>query len=164
MARTPASEQLSLDGYFLLPERDDAAGSLNISLRFRNALTRALKQSPDSRSAVAARMTDLLFGDADDGEVTKAQIDAWTAPSRGAWRMPVEYLPAFVKATGAYWLLDDIAGPLGCRVLAGEEVALAELGAIALQKRQLSARESALKKSVGEEATARLAGKLGGGQ
>lgn len=162
MSRTPVSEQLSLDGYFLLPEQDGTAGSLNISLRFRNALSRALKQCPDSRVQVAARMTDLLFGDADEGEVTKAQIDAWTAPSRGAWRMPAEYLPAFIRATGAYGLLDDIAGPLGCRVLAGEEVALAELGAIALQKKHLSSRETALKKSMGESATAKLAAKLGG--
>lgn len=93
--------QLDFDRYFEVPKvAAPAAGSLNVCVEFRNGLARAVKESPLSRAEIAARMTDLVFGDAGDGDISKTQIDAWTAPSREAWRFPLEY-PRIQHAAGA---------------------------------------------------------------
>lgn len=127
----PHPRQLNFDGYFEVPrEPEPTAGSFGFDLELRNLLARAIKECPKSRAAIAAAMTDLVFGDAGDGEITKAQIDSWTAPSHGEWRFPLCYLPAFVKATDSVWLLDRIAGRLGCKVLAGGQIMDAQIGAV----------------------------------
>ena len=147
--RNRDSEQLDMQRYFDVPrEPAPQPGSSNFTLQLRNALSRALKETPHSRVDVAARMTDLLFGDAGDGEVTKAQLDRFTAPSAEAWRFPLEFLPAFVQVTGAVWLLDLVAERCGCRILEGEQALLAELGAIILHERRLKSARARLEKSV----------------
>lgn len=124
------------------------SGAMNVSVELRNALARALKECPLSRTEVACRMTDLLFGDVGEGEVSKSQLDAWTAPSKGDWRFPLEYLPAFVQVTGAVGLLDWVAGKCGCRVLQGEQALLVELGAIMLHERRLKQARTNLERRV----------------
>ncbi len=119
-------------------------------LSFRNGLARALKESSLSRAQVAARMTDLMYGDAGESEVTKAQIDSWTAPSRDAWRFPLSHLPAFIQATGAVWLLETVAAACGCVVLTDEQAGLIELGEIRATQVRLDARERALLKDLPE--------------
>lgn len=59
----------------------------------RHLLSRLLTDAPCDRSEVAARMSRLLGVD-----VTKHQLDSWTAESREGWRFPLEYLPAFERA------------------------------------------------------------------
>lgn len=150
--------------YFDVPrERRPNPGSCNFTLQFRNALSRALKEAPLSRIEVAAKMTELLFGDAGDGEVTKAQLDRYTAPSAEAWRFPLEYLPAFVQATGAVWLLDLVAERCGCRILQGEQALLAELGAIILHERRLKSERARIEKTVGSDVLDSLIKRIEGG-
>ena len=156
MARRGDDRQFSLDGYFAVPrEPDSTPGAFAFSLELRNLLSRAMKESPLSRYALAARLTDLIYGDAGEGEVTKAQLDSWSRSS-DAWRFPLEVLPAFVEATGAYWLLDKVAERCGCRVLIGEDAVLAELGAVSTLRERLGKREAALKKSVPDSVLRRL--------
>lgn len=155
-------EQLTLDGYYAVERPAHASGSLDFDRELRAALTRAVKETPKRRAEIAAEMTDLVFGEIGETEITKAQIDAWTAGSKIEWRFPLQYLPAFVQATGAVWLLDLVAGKCGCRVLVGEQALLAELGAIHLQKRELAARETAIKKAVPKPLLERLFNDVGG--
>ena len=79
---------------FEIPEPAPLAeGSLNFAIELRGLLSQALKDCPHSRWQVAARMSELL-----GAEVTRYQLDAWTAESREPWRFPVEYLFAFEVA------------------------------------------------------------------
>ena len=102
------------------------------------------------------------FGDAGEGEVTKAQLDSWTAPSRDAWRFPLSYLPAFVEATGAVWLLDLLAERCGCKVVHGEAAVLLELGVVNATMRHLRQREAEIKKSLPGDLVDEIAKRLGG--
>lgn len=139
--------QLSMDRFFEVPrDRAPTPGSFDFDRQLRNLLNRAIKECPKSRAEIAAGMSDLVFGDAGDGEITKAQLDSWTAPSRGEWRFPLCYLPAFIQATGAVWLLDKIAEPVGCKVLAGAEIVDAQIGMLDGQIEELKKRQAALKK------------------
>ncbi|MCZ7655562.1 MAG: hypothetical protein M5R42_16855 [Rhodocyclaceae bacterium] len=58
--------------------------------RLRQLLSNLLKEQPSLDLEVAARISRLTGGD-----ITKHQLDSWTAESREAWRFPLEYLPAF---------------------------------------------------------------------
>jgi len=117
-----------------------AAGSFNISCRLRSELSEGLKHSPFSRYEVAARMSDLL-----GVEVTKSQLDSWTAESKEYHRFPAEYLPAFVAATGYKEPIRLMAKMVDCYLLESEEALLAELGRIDQVKRDLSRKEKAVR-------------------
>jgi len=134
------------------------AGAVNFDLTFRNHLSRAIKESPKSRIEIAAEMSAMLFGDAGDGEITKAQIDGWTAPSHEAQghRFPVAYLPALVQVTGAVWLLSELAARCGCHVTPGSAAILMQVGAIALEDKALKDRKSRLSKQLTPELLAQL--------
>ncbi|MGH6883216.1 MAG: hypothetical protein ACREFM_20000, partial [Hypericibacter sp.] len=94
-----------------------AAGSLQFDREWRAALSEAIAKSELKREAIAARMEELLGSDP-EYPVSKALLDAWTAPnSKAAWRFPLTYLPAFIEATGARWLLDRIAFKCGCSIM-----------------------------------------------
>lgn len=156
--------QLAFDQYFELPSRAPrAAGSFEIDGRLRRAVSEAIRDSGLSRAEVAATMTDLVYGDG-EGEISKAQIDSWCAPSRGDWNLPVKYLPALIQATGAIWLLDELAALVGCKVLVGEQALLAELGAILLHERRLRARRDEIERAVPSELLQQLLRRLGDGE
>lgn len=156
--------QLSMDGYFTVPrEPSPTPAAFDFDAQLRNLITRAIKESEKSRAETAAAMTDLIFGDAGDGEITKAQIDSWTAPSRTDWRFPLCYLPALIQATGAVWLLDRIAQMVGCKVLIGEQALLAQWGALEIQDQKIKADKQRLKKLLGADAAERLLAGAGKG-
>ena len=158
-------DKRSFDGYFEVPPvPGDASGSFDFDGQLRNHLNTAIKNSPLHRSEIAAGMTDLIFGDAGDGEVTKCQLDSWTGPSRTDWRFPLSYLSAFIKVTGAFWVLDRIAGMLGCKILVGEQALLAELGAVVFHERRLRTRKGQIEKTLGSQRFNDLMDKLGGAE
>lgn len=123
----PRQVELRLFGPPPAPKR--LSGNYGYGRALRQALAQALKECPYGRAEVAASMTDLIFGDVDEGEITVAQLNAWTACSKVEWRFPAEYLPAFVQATGAVWLVDWMAQRCGCRALRGEQAVLVEMSA-----------------------------------
>lgn len=125
------------------PATHDIDGAL------RDALGKAIRDCPKSRAQIASEMTILLFGGAAErGEVTVHMLNAWTAPSREAWRFPLAFLPALVGVTGATALLDWLAGLCGCRVVVGDEAMLAELGAIALVEKHYQKRRRAIERAL----------------
>ena len=65
--------------------RSPIPGALDIGTQFRHLLSEQMKVSPLSRHQIAARMSELLGHD-----VTKHQLDSWTAESRDGWRFPLE--------------------------------------------------------------------------
>lgn len=106
-------------------------GALHIDVQLRGWLAQALKDSGKDREIVAAEMR-VLLAEEGDGELrlSRSTLDSWTAPSRGDWRFPLSYLPAFVQVTGATWILDQVARTVGCKVLEGEEVRYAALARV----------------------------------
>lgn len=115
-------------------------GTFNLSNQIRQELTNGLKRSPLSRHEVAAQMSDLV-----GVEITKSQLDSWTAESKDGHRFPAEYLPAFVRVTGHKRLLHIMAELVDCYVLESEVALLAELGHIKESKRELTKREQAIR-------------------
>lgn len=140
MART-RSDTLTLDLFDVPRAPAPTPGALNFSIRLRAALSAALKATPLSRYEVAARMSELL-----GAEVTKNQLDAWTAESREPWRFPFEYAAAFEVVCGTACLQDLLSEMRGTKVLKGEDSLLAELGRIEQMEHNLKLEKQQIKK------------------
>ena len=120
-------------------------GSLEYSRELCHVLSDALKRTPRTRYEVAARMSELTSQD-----ITKSQLDAWTAESKTPWRFPFEYAAAFEAACETTCLQELLARKRGCRILVGEESLLAELGRVEQMKVELAQQEKALKHYLGK--------------
>ncbi|MDB5802311.1 MAG: hypothetical protein JWL63_3250 [Rhodocyclales bacterium] len=119
-------------------------GALDFGKVLRSLISDLLKASPLTRFEVAARMSELA-----GQEITKHQLDSWTAESREAWRFPLEYLPALEVALETHALTIWLADVRGARVSVGREALEAELGKIARQKQEMAEREKRLKRMLG---------------
>ena len=115
-------------------------GSLNIDKQLRSLLSALLKKNPLSRYEVAARMSELT-----GNEITKHQLDSWTAESREGWRFPLEFMPALEVALETHALTTWLGDLRGCRVLIGKEALEAELCKVNRIKADLLEKEKALK-------------------
>jgi len=133
-------DPLTLDLFDVPMEPPSTPGSLACGVELRHLLSETLKRCPYDRFEVAARMSRALGTD-----ISKHQLDAWTAESREAWRFPMEYAAAFAHATETYALIEFLAAKRGCRVLIGEDALLAEVGRLERQEEELKARKKALK-------------------
>jgi hypothetical protein len=85
-------DPLTVDLFDVPVERAPKPGALD-GMQFRHMLSEQVKASPLSRHQIAARMSELV-----GHEITKHQLDSWTAESREGWRFPLEYLPALEVA------------------------------------------------------------------
>ena len=142
MARKPDTQTLDL---FDVPRPPaPTAGSLACGSQLRHLLSEVLKRCPKSRYEVAARMSELA-----GAEVTRHQLDSWTAESREGWRFPFEYTAAFEAATDSYALTQLLASQRGCSLLVGEEALLAEMGRLDRQEQELRERKAALRSVLG---------------
>lgn len=125
--------------------REALPGALDVGLALRHLLSKLLKNCPLSRFEVAARMSELT-----GHEISKHQLDAWTAESREGWRFPLEYLPAFESAVETHDVTIWIADLRGARLSVGREALEAQLGRITRMRDDLARQERALKKLLGE--------------
>lgn len=149
MAKRPAQpdpRQFSLEGYFEPTPPPELPGTMNFEHELRAGLNKAVKDSSRSRENIAQRMTELLGGDDEAFSVTKAMLDSWTGQSRTSWRFPLSYFPAFIQATGAYWLVDLVAQKCGCRALVGEDALFAEYGRLEGLENELRERKASIRK------------------
>lgn len=115
-------------------------GSMQCAEEVCAVLSDAITASGKTRYAIAARMSELL-----GREITKAQIDAWTAESKNEWRFPFEYAAAFEVACDCISLQELLARRRGTRILVGEEALLAEMGRIDREELSLKKRKQALR-------------------
>lgn len=132
MKRSPS--QLDFFREPVYPVREQTP--INIE-RFRanlkRAMARALRDSPYERSIVAARMAQILGLPS----ISKATIDAYTAESKTV-DISVPRFKAFVRATGANWLWDEVVKDDGLLLLEGEEAMLAEEARIRQEIKRLN--------------------------
>ena len=111
-------------------------GSLDVQAQIKGLISQGLKRSPLSRYQIAAQISELT-----GQEVTKWQLDSWTAESKEGHRPPMEILPAFCRATGAYDLLRFLCEKAGCYMIEGEDILLTELGRLQKMRNELRAKE-----------------------
>lgn len=99
-----------------------ADGTFDIDRRLRDAISKALAGCKLSRFGVAARMSELI-----GSEVTKSQLDSWTAESKEGHRFPAAYLPAFCAAVGSTEPLTLLTELCGVFLLPGPAALRAEI-------------------------------------
>lgn len=115
-------------------------GKASIDAAVRALISEALKKCPLSRYEVAAKMSEIL-----GVEITKAQIDSWSAESKENHRFPYIYTGAFCMATGDKALARYMSDLCGGYFIEGEDVIRLELGKIEEQKQELAKKERAIR-------------------
>ncbi len=138
-------DTLTMDFFEVPHEHDRLPGALNIGLQLRHLISDELKRSPLSRYQIASRMSELL-----GVEITKHQLDAWTAESRDGWRFPLEYLPALEAALETHAITRLISDVRGCRLLIGKEALNAELGKLERLRDEAAKRIKHIKHVMGD--------------
>jgi len=131
MKRAPS--QLDFFREPVFPVRDQQP--INIE-RFRvnvkRNMAKALRECRYERSVVAARMAQILGLPS----ISKAVIDAYTAESKNV-DISLPRFKAFVRATEANWLWDEVVKDDGLLLLQGEEALLAEQARIRQEIKRL---------------------------
>lgn len=87
-------------------------------------MSEAIRSSGKSREQICALMTEML-GYEDGREMTVAQLNAYTAPSRDTHTISAGRLVVFVRATDAPWVWAELLKTEGLTVLEGKEAHLA---------------------------------------
>ncbi len=105
-----------------LRDEPSCEGVANVRERLRLALCAAIKQCPLSRWEIAGKMSHLL-----GQEISKYQLDAWTAESKDGHRLPGEYLPAFCMVTTDNGPLRVLAETAGLFALPGPDALRSEI-------------------------------------
>ncbi len=118
-------------------------GRFNLEATLRELISIALKQTKLSRYEVAAEMSKHV-----GREITKSQIDSWSAESKENHRFPLAYLNAFVEATGDKTLIRLISEKAGGYFIEGEDALYTELGKIEKQENDLAKRKELIKKTL----------------
>ncbi len=134
-------ERLSQDAKSLSTK----AGAFNMDARVRALLSDALKRCPQSREVVAGKMSELTAM-----EITKSQLDSWSAESKENHRFPFVYAAAFCEATGDVEILRLVAEMTGCYLLKGEDALFTELGRIEKMKEDLVKKERLVRQTLQE--------------
>lgn len=138
-------DSLTLDLFEVPVARNPLPGALDVGLAIRHIISDLLKASTRNRFEIAARMSELL-----GHEITKHQLDSWTAESREGWRFPLEYLPAFEVAVETHQVTTWMADLRGCKVLVGKEALDAEIGKLERLKEDAGKKIKQLKQAMGE--------------
>jgi len=124
---TVPAGQLSLFEAVIRQELESAKaaplpGSLNIRYQIIAALTQALRNAKKSREQIADEMA-LYTGE----EITVHMINAWVCQSKETHRFPLEYLPAFKKATDNLEALNVASLACGAFTLRGPDALRADI-------------------------------------
>lgn len=138
-------DSLTLDLFAVPVARSPLPGALAIGPALRHLLCDLMKASPLQRFEIAAHMSELT-----GQEITKHQLDSWTADSREGWRFPLEYLPAFEVAVQTHDITAWLADLRGCKVLVGKEALDAEIGKLERLKEDAAKKIKQLKHAMGE--------------
>lgn len=141
---TAAAGQLSLFETVIRQEMAIAKqapipGSLNIKLQIIAALKYALRHAGKSREQVADEMT-LYTGDL----ITDDMISTWLASSKPKHRFPLEYLPAFRRATDNLDALNVTSQACGAFTLRGPDALRADIRKLDEKRQTFKEEEKAI--------------------
>lgn len=135
----------------MYPVRQPASAMrpLDLSLRIKSAMGRALKECPRNATQVAAAITEMT-----GREISADALYSYTAPTKPEHEIGITRFVAFVRATGATWLWDVLVEDDGLIVLEGSEAYLAQRGMLEQQSRQIQEEIKTLDKKLREEPVA----------
>ncbi|MGQ3101048.1 MAG: hypothetical protein ACT6Q5_13455 [Sphingopyxis solisilvae] len=133
MSKAPPSNQLAFT--FEAPRPATHAAALaGLDARTARTVGEALNSDPRRREVIAAEMSILL-----EDEVSKAMLDAYSAPGKGDHNISFARMLALIAVTGRFDLLDRELREIGAAVLVGEEIHTARLGHLKTQIAELQA-------------------------
>jgi hypothetical protein len=124
---------------FALP--DYQPESKPLTLRIKEAISEAAKNSGLKRYDIAGRMSEHL-----GAEITEGMLNCYTAESKEGYRMPAEYMPIFCKITQDYAPLEILAAAAGARLVKTEEIYFLEMGRLEQAEKSIQQKRAALKK------------------
>jgi hypothetical protein len=113
----------------------------DIAAQIRRWMTSAIKASQMSRYEIAAKLSELL-----DKEISKYQLDSWTAESKEGYHLPADYVPALASVLEDFSLVRILAAPLGIQVLENKDLIWLEYGQVRQMERKIRARKKQLEK------------------
>jgi hypothetical protein len=99
------------------------------------AVGNILTKHPGSRFEVAGGVSALL-----DTDVTKSMLDAYSAEAKDTHNISVARFLALIVVSQRFDVLDAILRQIGCGVLVGEEIYLAEAGHLRAMEREIKQR------------------------
>jgi len=127
---------------FTIPDQPShISGAMNINIEIRHLLSDAIKNSHcDDRYEIASTMSKLLGTD-----ISKHQLDSWTAESREGWRFPLEYLIAFEVACGTHAVSKFIAQKRGCELIIGNQIFQVKLSQLEVMRSSINSQIKMIK-------------------
>jgi hypothetical protein len=111
-----------------------AAALAGVDARIARTVGEALNSDSHPREVIAAKMSVLL-----DVEVSKAMLDAYSAPGKPDHNISFSRMLALIAVTQRFDLLDRELREIGAAVLVGEELYAARLGHLKSQIATLQA-------------------------
>ncbi|HVT35744.1 MAG TPA: hypothetical protein VHE37_09170 [Nevskiaceae bacterium] len=138
------------DFFQRLEEAPPTAADLDIGLELLGAINTAIREAKGrgmSRDRIVERMNDLL-PDAPK-QITKRQLDAWTAQSKEHHEFPARYLPAFCAATDCELPLRVLAQAIGRELVHARDLAAKRLGENIIERARLKREERDLARQLG---------------
>jgi hypothetical protein len=142
-----AENQLSLFDLIeeIAPEKfvqpDYQPDSKPLSIRIKEAIGEAMKNSGLKRYAIAGQMSEHL-----GTEITESMLNCYTAESKEGYRMPAEYMPIFCKLTQDYTVLEILVAAAGGRLVKSEEIYFLEMGRLEQVEKDIQQKRAAIKK------------------
>lgn len=122
MVKARALNQLAF-GFDVPRAVSHAAALAGIDARTARTVGEALNSDARAREVIAAEMAVLL-----DDEISRAMLDAWSAPGKGGHNISFARMLALIVITQRFDLLDRELRTVGAAVLVGEELHTARLG------------------------------------
>jgi hypothetical protein len=121
----------------------DAPGRLNIDCIVKDLVASALKKAPKDRYWVAAEMSKKL-----GREITKSQLDSWSAGAKINHGIKVVDLSALIETTGDNSILHLLCEKAGGFFVQGRDALYTELGRIDRQKKDLAEKEKLVRQTL----------------
>ena len=143
MSKVRTNKDNLLSSQQVLFDTDMVEGSLDISLGFRQCLSRSISQSGKDRYQVAAEVSRLQRRD-----LSKDILDKYTG-SDLAHALRAEALPALCRVVGSLSPFHYLLDPLGGEVVGPEDRDLFRLARLEEQKRKLDLEIAGLRGKVG---------------
>lgn len=113
----------------------EEGGLRNLERQVASAIGNILTKYPAGRFEIAGMVSALL-----DDEVSKSMLDAYSSEAKDSHNISLARFLALVVVTQRFDALDAILRQIGCGVLVGEEIYLAEAGHLRALRRELDQR------------------------
>ena len=118
-------------------------GALDVSLAFREVLSRSISKVQGSRWQVAARISELS-----NHNISKDMLDK-ICSSNTDYALRAEALPAVIHVTGMAEVAQVLLSPVGFEIVGPEDAKLVRLAKLEAKKRELDAEIARLKTETG---------------